>query len=160
MRFPAQPKVARAHQWWKDGDWPGEDPTSDERVVRRADPDPNLDPACGQAWGVHGWLDTGEDSVFVCPGDWIAEYGNFRKRVYHPGMLDTQWVPLGKNLIAASVATDLGVVTEEIKVTFAANCRDCAQRIDATDYQARSDWVGAHRVKTGHIVDSYEVEIG
>jgi hypothetical protein len=83
--FRKKPVVIEAHQWFKNGDHPDDDPTRGGttqngeyleglvvRYFRRPDIDGNsLCSECGQPFHAHGWIDTLEDGHRVCPGDWI-----------------------------------------------------------------------------------------
>lgn len=96
-KFRKKPVVIDAHQWFKNGDHP-EDYKDDRpglvegqavmipaaeakeggweggvvRYFRRPDVDgASICSECGNAFHVHGWIDTKEDGHRVCPGDWI-----------------------------------------------------------------------------------------
>ena len=82
MKFTKKPVVIEAHQWFKNGDHPEDESSHDPhykqpegKVVmyfRRPDISGN-NPCqeCGDAFHVHGWIDTIEGGHRVCPGDWI-----------------------------------------------------------------------------------------
>lgn len=40
-------------------------------------------------------------------------------------------------------------------VLYVADCLDCEARPTFSDYEDRSNWVGHHRVQTGHTVHCY-----
>lgn len=86
--FRKRPVIIEAHQWFKNGDHPqdepwrafedtGELPTKTReglivRYFRRPDVNGNsLCSECGQRFNDHGWIDTLENGHRVCPGDWI-----------------------------------------------------------------------------------------
>lgn len=83
-----KPVIVEAHQWHKNGDHPGDEPsrpyedTGDipaikrEGLVVRYYRHPNVSGRlpciqCGQLMHDHGWIDTLEGGHTVCPGDWI-----------------------------------------------------------------------------------------
>jgi hypothetical protein len=43
-------------------------------------------------------------------------------------------------------------VSEHKQVAYFANCRACETIRTFTDYEERAQWVGTHRVRTGHTV--------
>jgi hypothetical protein len=90
-KYRKKPVVIEAHQWFKNGDHPGDachmvcpegnsttqfEPFLSEgkvvRYYRRPDDDgERLCEKCGRTMHEHGWIDTFEGGHIVCPGDWI-----------------------------------------------------------------------------------------
>lgn len=76
-RWRRRPIVVDAWRWYANGDHPEDGPPDQEgRVVRRyRSPDhPGQTPCghCGRVLHFHGWIDTSEGGMAVCPGDWIV----------------------------------------------------------------------------------------
>lgn len=87
MRFKKKPVVIEATRWEKNGDHPednthwiaypdsGEKFLSEGKVVRYyRRPDDYGDRVCercGKTMHNHGWIDTFEGGLVVCPGDWV-----------------------------------------------------------------------------------------
>lgn len=74
--YRKKPIVIQATQWWENGDYPNESHADEEGRVVRFFRHPELpgDSACTycqQPLHVHGWIDTIEGGLRVCPGDWI-----------------------------------------------------------------------------------------
>ena len=84
--FKKKPIEVTAHQWFKNGDHPGDDAVpvvlsngvqfdSEGKVVRRfRHPQMSghdLCEVCREKYHEHGWIDTLEMGHRVCPGDWI-----------------------------------------------------------------------------------------
>jgi hypothetical protein len=90
--YRKKPVTVEAHQWFKNGDHPGDGThrvtpvrgsttqfapfQSEGKVVRYfAHPDVPGDSKCpndcGYQMHYHGWIDTLEGGHVVCPGDWI-----------------------------------------------------------------------------------------
>jgi len=76
------PIVVDAHQWFKNGDHPGDHPYRARPAVDEAEglvvryfrvPNGSGEncPECGREFFDHGWIDTREGGHRVCPGDWI-----------------------------------------------------------------------------------------
>jgi hypothetical protein len=74
MKFRKRPVVVEAHQWFKNGDHP-DDGEGEGKIVRYYR-NPLVDGRvqcgyCGGPMMTHGWIDTLEGNLSVCPGDWI-----------------------------------------------------------------------------------------
>ena len=77
MKFRKKPIIVEAHQWFENGDHPEDgDPTMEGKVVRyfrlpRPSAGPTICIVCNELHHEHGWIDTLEGGLIVCPGDWI-----------------------------------------------------------------------------------------
>lgn len=74
--YRKKPIEVLAHQWYKNGDHPGDgDPSREGRVVRYfrtpETPGTRMCQQCTRQMNDHGWIDASERSHIVCPGDWI-----------------------------------------------------------------------------------------
>jgi len=86
-KYRKRPVVVEATQWWTNGDHPDDESVehsaedgsvmflSEGKVVWRyrvPDVSGNDECAhCGNVMADHGWIDTLEGGLVVCPGDWI-----------------------------------------------------------------------------------------
>lgn len=76
MKFRKKPVVIEATQWHKNGDHPGDGPSTHEGQVVKyfAPPGSTSNMRCSECDGAfrrHGWIDTLEGGHRVCPEDWI-----------------------------------------------------------------------------------------
>lgn len=77
-RYRKKPVVITACQWFKNGDHysDGDPKTEGETVRYYRTPDATCDSkcrVCGVRLFAHGWIDTLEGGLRVCPGDFIIE---------------------------------------------------------------------------------------
>ena len=85
-KYRKKPVVVDATRWYTNGDHPldnceksldkdGDTSLNEGAIVRRfrtPDGDGPVDcQKCGDAFHLHGWIDTLEGGHIVCPGDWI-----------------------------------------------------------------------------------------
>lgn len=86
-QYRKKPVEVEATQWFKNGDHPEDgvygvygvyesDVPAPEGAVVRYFRDPGKDShdvctQCHRIWHKHGWIDTLEGGLIVCPGDWI-----------------------------------------------------------------------------------------
>lgn len=77
MRFRKQPVEVSAVRWWRNGDHPDDGPRDREGLVVRYFRSPIAcgEWPCGQCDRLlreHGWIETLEGGLTVCPGDWVV----------------------------------------------------------------------------------------
>lgn len=106
-RFRKKPVEIEAHQWFKNGDHPGDNscPTSPEnpalsegevvRYYRRPGRDGQLPcEKCRRKMHDHGWIDTLEGGHVVCPGDWIITGVQGERYPCKPDIFEATYEPL------------------------------------------------------------------
>lgn len=107
MKFRHRPIVVDAIQWFKNGDHPedncdtliinGKPVLNDGEIVRRyygvyaEHIGKCLE--CHRAYNDHGKVDTGEDVVKVCPGDWIVKNLDGFHTPIEPGLFEQLYEP-------------------------------------------------------------------
>lgn len=86
-RFRKKPIEIEAHQWFKNGDHPEDNPSGEAymdgeverepegkvvRYYRNPEDDEKREcEQCGYTMNEHGWIDTLEGNHIVCPGDFV-----------------------------------------------------------------------------------------
>lgn len=99
-KYRKKPVVVEAHQWFKNGDHPEDNPDNFGegklvRYFRRPDEQgKNPCPVCGRIMHDHGWIDTLEAGHRVCPGDWIIKGVGGEFYPCKPDIFDATYEPV------------------------------------------------------------------
>jgi hypothetical protein len=93
------PLVVEAHRWYKNGDHPDDGPADREGEVVRRFRHPNISADtscgwCGRQMHDHGWIDTLEGGLIVCPGDWIITGAAGERYPVKPDIFATTYEPV------------------------------------------------------------------
>ncbi len=107
MQYRKEPVVVEAHQWFKNGDHPEDNPTlhhdsdggpfkGEGKVVRYYRRPDSLRECekCGRLMHEHGWIDTLEGGHIVCPADWIVTGVKGEKYPIKPDILAATYEPI------------------------------------------------------------------
>lgn len=100
--FTKKPIQVEAHQWFKNGDHPGDqffsDCPTEGKIVRcflnPEIPGSTLCRHCQNAMRLHGWIDTLEGGHIVCPGDWIITGVNGEHYPCKPDIFERTYDPV------------------------------------------------------------------
>ena len=123
-RYKKKPIVIEAYLWRRNGDHPGDGPSTQEGLVvryfRRPDVFGDMPcPECSGAYHRHGWIDTSDGGHRVCPGDWVITGVNpfSSSPSYYPCKSDIfdatyEIVDEGAPLIHTQVVLDGQVIAE------------------------------------------------
>lgn len=172
MRFDKDTKVSTAHRWWKNGDYPGDEPElipvhdddgteiarvlSEGKIVKHYagdQPPLTIHDDCGSAWGIHGWV----NGEAVCPGNWVVTASKGHYTVHaERSFLDAITTVDPKN--PSTLIEHHPDGEKKVKVYYYADCAGCKGRKRFTNPGERDGWAQMHQTETRHAVDTYEVE--
>ncbi|PZG12951.1 hypothetical protein C1I95_24730 [Micromonospora craterilacus] len=90
-----------AVQWWQHGDHPA---VQAFRHSAFSGEYPH-ESGCGRPWDDHGWINTDDAGIRVCPGDWIITEQHGRLSVVHPPEFEADYevkpsAPSGSDVLA------------------------------------------------------------
>ena len=97
--YRKKPVVIEATRWYENGDHPEDGPPENEGLVVRRFNDPGRNgwdpcPRCELQMRDHGWVDTPEDWLIACPGDWIITGDKGERYPCKPDIFFTMYEPV------------------------------------------------------------------
>ncbi len=92
-KFRKKPVVIEAHQWFKNGDHP-EVLSKNKLFKHYLHASNHKCTQCNHIMDDHGWIDTPENKLLVCSGDWVIKGSKSKFYPLSPDMFEQTYEPI------------------------------------------------------------------